>query len=247
MMRPLRSFSGAVALWLFMTTSGVSNAQAIDGSLAAELGIDASGVSAQAVFSGSAGVGIPLPSIALGIAPGEPVLIVNTDLNIVAVVGGAIENATGGIVPEGAAQSVIRAGLSGGNVTQVILNEAAGIVAEAVQEQSGGFVPASASRAVLTTAINGGDVGDALARVAFDLVVEEAASLLAGEVGTAVQNATGGLVDVNTIKFLFNGVAQGRNLVPLFRDALRRRIRNPAQNAGNNNPVVIINAALATP
>ncbi|MGI9236447.1 MAG: hypothetical protein ACR2QZ_03580 [Woeseiaceae bacterium] len=206
-----------------LSVSFASRAQTIDGSLAAELNIGADGVSAQAVFAGSAGVGIPLPGIALGVAPGEPVLIVNTDLNVVTVVGGAIESATGGVIPDGAAQSVIRAGLSGGDVVQVIANQAAGIVAEAVQRQSGGFVPASATRTVLATAINGGDVGDAIELVAFDLVANEATRLLAGEVGRAVQDAVVGFVDADTIEELFNGAIRGQDLEPLFRDAIRRR------------------------
>lgn len=206
-----------------LSVSFASRAQTIEGSLAAELNIGADGIAAQAVFSGSAGVGIPFPSIALGIAPGEPVLIVNTDLNVVTVVGGAIESATGGVIPDGAAQSVIRAGLSGGDIVQVISNQAAGIVAEAVERQSGGFVPASATRTVLATAINGGDVGDAVERVAFDLVANEATRLLAGELGRAVQDAVVGFVDADAVEDLFNDAIRGQNLEPLFRDAVRRR------------------------
>lgn len=244
----MRSANAIVAFAFILATAFVAprsaHAQALEGSLAAELNIDASGVSAQAVFSGSAGVGIPLPSVALGIAPGEPVLVVNTDLNIVDIAGGAIEDATGGVIPEGAAQNVIRAGISGGDVVQVITNEATNIVAQAVAEQTGGFVPASAARTVITTAVNGGDVGDALARVAFDLVVEEATRLLAGRVGSAVSAATGGFVDAQTVSNLFNRAVRGQSLGPVFRDALRRRIGGLGQGNGNNNPIVIINAAL---
>ena len=228
---------------LLLGASSTVRAQTLEGSLAAKLNIGADGVSAQAVLSGSAGVGVPLPSVALRLAPGEPVLIVNTDLNVVAVAGGAIEDATGGIIPNGAAQSVIRAGISGGDVVQVITNEAAGIVAQAVEEQSGGFVPAAAARTVIATALGGGDVGDTLAQVAFDLVLEEATRLLAGQVGSAVRNATGGFVDADTVEQLFNGVVRGQNLGPVFRDALRRRIGALGQNGGNNNPVVIVNVA----
>ena len=238
-MRLRRLATGLVLSVLYVTAP---QAQPLEGSLAAELGISANGVTAQAVFSGSAGVGIPLPNVALGIAPGEPVLVVNTDLNIVAIAGGSIEDATGGVVPSGAAQNVIRAGLSGGDVVQVITNEAADIVARAVEEQSGGFVPASAARTVIDTAISGGDVGDAVARAAFDLVVEEAARLLGGQVGSAVQTATGGLVDADTVKALFNAGVRGQNLGPVFRDALRRRVGALGQNNGNNNPIVIVNA-----
>ena len=238
----MRCRSVTVGLALVLLCSSTLRAQTLEGSLAAELGISANGVTAQAVFSGSAGVGIPLPSVALGIAPGEPVLIVNTDLNIVAIAGGAIEDATGGVIPEGAAQNVIRAGISGGDVVRVITDQAADIVARAVEEQSGGFVPASATRTVVDAAINGGDVGDALARVAFDLVVEEAARLLAGQVGTAVRNATGGFVDADTVTALFNAGVRGQNLGPVFRDALRRRVGSLGQNNGNNNPIVIVNA-----
>ena len=219
-----------------------AKAQALEGSLAAELNIDANGAGAQAVFSGSAGSGIPLPSVALGIAPGEPVLIVNTDLNVVAVAGGAIEEASGGVIPSGAAQRVIRAGLSGGDVVNVISNQAADIVAQAVEQQSGGFVPAPAARTVLTTAINGGDVGDAVVRVAFDLVVAEASRVLGGAVGQAVSNATGGLLDAATVTELFNRGIRGQSLGPAFRAALRRRIASLGQG-GNNNPVVIVNVA----
>ena len=174
-----------LALAVCLSASGPITAQTIEGSLAAELNIDADDIAAQAVFSGSAGVGIPIPSVALGIAPGEPVLIVNTDFNIVTVAGGAIESATGGVIPSGAAQNVIRASLNGDDVVRVITNEAADIVAKAVEEQSGGFVPASVTRAVINTAINGGDVGDAIERVVVDLVLDEAKRLLAGQVGRA--------------------------------------------------------------
>jgi len=194
----------ALVLMVLLGSAPAVRAQALEGSVAAELGISADGVTARAQFSGSAGVGIPLPGVALGIAPGEPVLIVNTDLNIVAVVGGAIESATGGVIPDGAAQSVIRAGLSGGDVVQVITNEATDIVAQAVERQSGGFVPASVTRTVLTTAINGGDVGDALESVVVDVVVNEATQVLAGAIGSAVQDSTGGFVNSNTVEAIFN-------------------------------------------
>lgn len=239
-----------VALTVILGAPLMARAQTIEGSLAAELNLDANGIAAKTVFSGSAGVGIPLPSAALGIAPGEPVLIVNTDLNIVAIAGGAIDSASGGVIPNGAAQSVIRAGQSGGDAVQVIASQGANIVAAAVEKQSGGFVPASAARAIITTAINGGDIGDALERAAFDLVVEEARRLLAGRVGSAVTNATGGLADSATVEGLFNGAVRGRDPGPLFRDALQRRIGSLGQNAGNNNrnSAVIINAAVqATP
>ena len=227
-----------------------TQAQTIDGSLADALNIDAN--SAAAVFSGSAGTGIPLPSAALGLAPGEPVLILNTDLNIVAVAGGAIEDATGGVVPSGSAQSVIRAGISGGDVVATITNEAADIVATAVEQQSGGFVPASAARSVIATAVNGGDVGDALEAAVFGLIVDEAARLLAGQVGQAVQSATAGFIDPNTLERLFNGAVRGQNLEAVFSDAFRRRIGSlgqiPNGGAGGNNPVVIVNvAAQSTP
>jgi len=228
---------------LLLATAAVTHAQTLEGSLAAELNIGPDGASAQAVLSGSAGAGIPLPSVALGIAPGEPVLIVNTDLNVVAIAGGAIEDATGGIIPDGAAQSVIRAGISGGDVVEVITTQAADIVARAVEEQSGGFVPASTARTVISTALDGGDVGDAVVEVAFDLIVEEAARLLAGQLGSAVQSVTAGVVDANTVEQLFNGAVRGQNLGPIFRGAVRRRIGALGQNAGNNNPVVIVNVA----
>lgn len=230
------------ALALFALGTLSANAQTIDGSLADVLGIGADGAAAASVFSGSAGAGIPLPSLALGIAPGEPVLIVNTDLNIVTVAGGAIESATGGVIPDGAAQRVIRASLSGSNIVNVISNEAAGIVANAVQQQSGGYVPAAAARTVIDAAINGDDIGNALERATFDLIVDEATRLLAGDVGTAVQAATGGFIDAQTATALFNGAVRGRALGPIFRDALRRRAGGIGQGNGNN-PIVIVNAA----
>lgn len=223
----------------------VTRAQAIEGSLAAELGIGTDGIAAQAVFSGTAGVGIPLPAVALGIAPGKPALFVNTDLNIVAIAGGAIEGATGGVIPNGAAQSVIRTGLSDGNVVQSIANQAAGIVAQAIDEQSGGFVPASATRAVLAAAINGSDVDDAIERALVGVVIDEATRLIAGQLGSTVQNATRGFVDTNTVERLFNGATNGRDLGPLFRDALQQRIGSIGQ--GNNNPVLIVNIAASQP
>lgn len=238
------SLLGALSAALLLGAGLSARAQSIEGSLAAELGIDANGIAAQAVFSGSAGVGLPLPSVALGIAPGEPVLVVNTDLNVVAIAGGAIEDATGGVVPSGSAQNVIRAGISGGAVVDVITNEAADIVARAVEQQSGGFVPASAARGVIATAIDGGDVGDAIVRVAFDLVVEEAGRLLAGQLGTAVSEATRGFLDAQAVRDLFNRAVRGQNLGPVFRDALRRRAGGVGQQGGGNNPVVIVNAAL---
>jgi len=223
----LRSMNSGLVCTLLVSlgASFASRAQTLEGSLAAELNIGADGITAQAAFSGSAGVGIPLPGIALGIAPGEPVLIVNTDLNVVAIAGGVIESATGGVIPGGAAQNVIRAGLSGGDAAQVISTQAANIVARAVEQQSGGFVPASATRTVLTTAINGGDVGDAIEGVVFDLVVREATRLIAGEFGRAVQNATVSIVDADTVEDLFNRAVRGQDLGPLFRGALRQRIR----------------------
>ena len=218
-----------------------ANAQSIPGSLADQLGIGADAATAAAALSGTGGVGIPISSTALGILPGEPVLIVNNDVNAIAVVGGAIEERTGGVVPSGAAQNVIRAGISGGDVVDVIVSEGAGIVAQAVEEQSGGFIPASASRPVIQTAINGGDVGDALVNAAFDRIVQEAERLLVGQVGTAVQNATSGIVDVQTVTDLFNGAVQGQRFEPLFRNALRQRLQRLQQQNGNNNPIVIVN------
>lgn len=219
------------------------DAQTLEGSLADELGISANGGAAQAVFSGSAGVGIPLPNIALGIAPGEPTLLVNTDLNIVAIAGGAIEDATGGVVPSGAAQSVIRTGLSGGDVVAVIENQAARIVAQAVEEQSGGFIPASAARAVVQTAINGGDVRDALESAVTNIVIDEATRLIGGRVGRAVQDLSNGLVDAATVERLFNGALSGQNLGPLFRQALQQRLGSLRQGNANQNPVLIVNVA----
>ena len=235
----------AAAAVLFIATSTAARSQVIEGSLAAELQIGADGIAAQAVFSGSAGVGIPLPSVALGIAPGEPVLFLNTDLNVVAIAGGALEDATGGVIPNGAAQSVIRTGLSGGNVVQAITNQASGIVAQAIEKQSGGFVPAGTTRAILAAATNGGDVGQALEGAFVGLVVNEAKRLIAGQLGSAVQTVTAGFVDSNTVERLFNGAANGRDLGPLFRDALQRRIGSIGQGNNNQNPVVIVNVALS--
>lgn len=208
-----------------------ASAQTVQGSVAAELniGVGTNGVTAQAALSGSAGVGIPLPSIALGIAPGEPVLLVNTDLNVVSVAGGAIESATGGVISSGAAQSVIRTGLSGGDVTQVIANQAASIVADAVAQSSGGFIPASATRTVLTAAIDGGDIRDALEQVLFDLIVDEALRLLAGQLGSAVQDLSGGFIDSNVIENLFNGVVNGGNPGDLFLQALQQQFGDQIQ------------------
>lgn len=241
--RACKQLGLAAGVVLLIATSTVARSQVIEGSLAAELQIGADGIAAQAVFSGSAGVGIPLPSVALGIAPGEPVLFLNTDLNIVAIAGGALEDATGGVIPNGAAQSVIRTGLSGGNVVQAITNQASAVVARAVEKQSGGFVPAATTRAILTTATSGGDVGDALESALVGIVVEEAKRLIAGQLGSAVQAATAGFVDSNTVERLFNGAVNGRDLGPLFRDALQQRIGSIGQ--GNNNPVVIVNVALS--
>ena len=222
-----------------------SSAQTIDGSLAAELGVTADG--AQAVFSGSAGVGIPLPSVALGIAPGEPTLLVNTDLNIVAIAGGAIEDATGGVVPSGAAQSVIRTGISGGDVVAAIENQAARIVAQAVEEQSGGFIPASAAQAVVQTAINGGDVRDALEGAVASIVIDEATRLVGGRIGRAVQDFSNGFIDAATVERLFNGALNGQALGPLFRQALRQRLGSLRQGNVNQNPVLIVNVAAGQP
>ena len=226
------------ALWI--TISGASAQTVIEGSIADQLGIG-NGAGARAVLAGSAGVGIPLPSAALGIAPGEPVLLINTDLNVVALAGGAIEDASGGVIPSGAAQSVIRAGADGGDVVQAITNQAASIVARAVEEQSGGFVPASAARAVLSAAINGENIGAALQRVAVDIIVDEATRLVAGELGSAVRNATSGFVDSGSVERLFNDAVNGRNLKPAFRAALERRIGSLTQP--QQNPAVIVNIA----
>lgn len=219
-------------------------AQSVSGSLAAELDIDG-GATVAAALSGTAGAGIPLPSLALGIAPGEPTLMVNTDLNVVAIAGGAIEEATGGVVSSGAAQNVIRTGISGGDVAQVIANEAAGFVAQSVEESSGGFIPAASTRAVLAAAINGDSVSDALEEAIFDVVVEEGVRLLAGEVGRAVQEASGGFVDGDIVEDFFNDAANG-GVGDAFLDALRaqfgRRL-DTLQGNGNNNPVLIANVA----
>jgi len=200
--------------------AGVARAaEALPGSMGAQLSLEIGPdgrVAANADFVGQTGTGIPLPGFTVGIAPGEPILLSNLDLNVVGIAAGQIEELSGGTINAGAAQEVINTGLSGGDVEEAIVQRAVPLVASALEDASGGFLPADAVESVLSAAVGPGSVEDAVVDALIDIVIDEAIALLAGAVGTAVQNGTSGIVSEAAVRRVFTGLANGEDLDELL-------------------------------
>ena len=209
----------AAAVLLATGADATAAPAAAPGSIATELGLTIGPdgrVQASAAFSGRTGVGIPLPAFTVGIAPGEPVVLSNLDLNAVAIAGGVIAEATNGAINTDLARRVINTGLSGGNVADVISVEAAKLIAIGLDDASGGFIPQGISRRLISAAVRGDDVEDVLVGVVFELVLAEARRLLAGEVGTAVQQASSGIITPDDLQLIFDNARNGQNLGDLL-------------------------------
>ena len=186
--------------------SGPALAAPVPGSLGDTLNVgvnNAGQVQRSAALSGPSGSGVVLSGYSLGIDSGEALVLKNQSLDPATVVGNAVENFTGSEIAGGAAVRVVNTGLAGGAISGALLDELTTLVANGLDEHSGGYIPSNVSTPIIRGVLNGDDVEGLVEDTVLTLVLDEAERLVVGQLGTRIQNASGGRITAERVREAF--------------------------------------------